>query len=47
MTYLFSWSDTSNTIQQHARIDIADNDTNSRYTDPYKRGPAGNHKSPV
>ena len=35
MTYLFSWSDTSNTIQQHAHIDIADNDTDSRYTDPY------------
>jgi hypothetical protein len=35
MTYCFSWSDTSNTIQQHAHIDIADNDTDSRYTDPY------------
>jgi hypothetical protein len=35
MTYLFSCSDTSNTIQQHAHFDIADNDTDSRYTDPY------------
>ena len=26
---------TANTIQQHVHVDIADNDTDSQYTDPY------------